>query len=167
MNIMGRAQHTIFITSLQARVKFGVVTYKNVYEELLKQTYIEHHSIQKWEDKFFEMIDWDKVWVSTNNPVTKEDVKTTIWEQIHLNDYCTYSYNKWHNKQEVCPLCLQIPRTRFHLTLDCKITQNLWTDLEHHLQRLYSPSSFRKREGIWGTHADARRHFKKLAYISS
>ena len=149
MNIMGRAQHTIFITSLQARVAFGVVTYKNVYEELLRQTYIEHHSIQKWEDKFFENIDWDKVWVSTNNPVTSEDVKTTIWEQIHLNDYCTYSYNKWHNKQEICPLCLQLPQTRFHLTLDCKITHNLWTDLEPHLQRLtHHPVS--EKEKIFG-----------------
>ena len=136
MDIAGKSQHTIFITSLQARVSFGVVTHKILYEELLRHTYLQHHSIEKWEDKFACEINWEKVWESTNNPVTSEDVKTTIWEQIHLNDYCTYNYNKWHNKQELCPLCLELPQTKFHLTLDCKTTQNLWAELEPHLMRL-------------------------------
>ena len=136
-DIVGKVQHTIFLTSLQARCSFGVVTYKNVYEEFLAKNYVEHHSLEKWENKFSDYIDWEKVWVSTNNPVTTEKVKTSIWEQIHLNDYCTYNYNKWHKKQELCPLCLEMPQSKFHLTLNCKVSQNLWKDLEPHLLRLH------------------------------
>ena len=149
MHIMGRAQHTVYITSVQARLSFGAVTYKNVYEELLGRNYLEHHSVEKWEIKFSETIDWEKVWISTNNPPTTEDVKTTIWEQIHLNDYCTYNYNKWHNKQDLCPLCPQVPQTKFHLTLDCLVTQNLWKGLEPHLTRL-SHTPVLDQEKIFG-----------------
>ena len=136
MHIIRRSQHTVFITSVQARFSFGAVTYKNIYEELLSRNYLEHHSVEKWEIKFSDTIDWEKVWISTNNPTTTKEVKTTIWEQIHLNDYCTYNYNKWHHKQDPCPLCLHIPQTKFHLTLDCPVTQNLWKGLEPHLTRL-------------------------------
>ena len=137
MDIAGKSQHTIFITSQQARISFGVITHKILYEELLRHTYLQHHSVEKWENKFDCEINWEKVWESINNPVTSEEVKTTIWEQVHLNDYCTYNYNKWHNKQELCPLCLELPQTKFHLTLDCKITQNLWAEIEPHLTRLF------------------------------
>ena len=149
MHISGRAQNTIFITSQQACISFGTVTFKNVYEELLSKQNIEHHSVSKWENKFSENIDWDKVWATTNNPVTTEVVKTTVWEQIHLNDYCTYSYNKWHKSQDPCPLCLKIPEGRFHLTLECTVTQNLWNDLEPHLRRL-SPTGISEKEMVFG-----------------
>ena len=149
MYISGKAQHTIFLTSQQACISFGAVTFKNVYEELLRRNYVEHHSIEKWETKFSSNIEWDKVWATINNPVTTEAVKTTIWEQIHLNDYCTYSYNKWHKKQDLCPLCLQLPGSRFHLTIECIVTQNLWHDLEPHLRRL-SHSYISEQEMVFG-----------------
>ena len=139
-NVYGRAENTIFVSSLNARVAFGVVTQKNVYEELLRIQYVEHHSVQKWEANFNYEVDWEKVWISLNNPVTTERVKTTIWEQIHLNDYCTYSYNKWHNVQDPCPLCLSVPISKFHLTLNCEFTKKMWDDLEPRLiQILNSP----------------------------
>ena len=136
MQVMGKSQNTIFITSAQALISFGAVTYKNVYEELLGRNYIDHHSIDKWEAKFSRNLNWNKMWESTNSPITPEGVKTTIWEQIHLNDYCAYNYNKWHNKHDPCPLCLEIPQTKFHLTLECLVSRNLWSDLEPHLRRL-------------------------------
>jgi len=53
-----------------------------------------------------------------------------------LNDYCTYSYNKWHKSQDCCPLCLSVPATKFHLTLECYATKKLWDDLEPHLLKI-------------------------------
>ena len=103
-DIAGKAENTIFLSALQAKVSFGAVTYKSVYEELLRKNYIQHHSEAKWEEKFSCILDWSKIWETVNNPVTTEEVKTTVWEQIHLNDYCTYSYNKWQNKKMSAPL---------------------------------------------------------------
>ena len=67
MYITGKAQHTIFLTSRQAFISFGTVTFKNVYEELLRQNYVEHDSTDKWENKFSFNIEWDKVWATINN----------------------------------------------------------------------------------------------------
>ena len=83
-------------------------------------------------------IDWEQVWISLNNPITSENVKSTIWEQIHLNYYTTYSYNKWHNNQDPCPFCSDIPDSIFHLILDCRLVKNLWRDLEPNLMKLSS-----------------------------
>ena len=116
-------------------------------------TYIEHHSLKKWETYFAYKIDWEKIWVAVNNPVTPEKVVSTIWEQIHLNDYCTYLYNKWHNNQNKCPLCTHIPSTKFHLTLECQVTSSLWQQLEPYLLYLTSSpvSDFEKVFGLIGT----------------
>ena len=153
-DIAGKAENTIFLSALQAKVSFGVVTYKSVYEELLRKNYVQHHSEAKWEEKFSNtFIDWAKIWESVNNPVTTEQVKSTIWEQIHINDYCTYSYNKWHNKQDACPLCSQLPTSKFHLTLECRMVTSLWEQLEPYLLYL-SPtpvSDFEKIFGMMGT----------------
>ena len=136
-DVAGKALNTIFITELQALVSFSAVTCKDIYGELIRRNYSEHHSVQKWEDRFAGTdIDWDKVWISVCNPVSTENTKSVIWEQIHLNDYCTYSYNKWHNAQDLCPLCLTVP-TKFHLTLECKVTNRLWQELEPHLRMIY------------------------------
>ena len=152
-DITGKAENTIFLWELRAKVSFGVVTHKNVYEELLRKNYVEHNSIAKWEQKFAYNFEWDKIWHSLNNPVTTEHTKTTIWEQIHLNDYCTYSYNKWHNKQDTCPLCTILPSSKFHLTLECPIVSSLWDQLEPYLQYLTSTpvSDYEKVFGLIGT----------------
>ena len=133
---IGKALNTIFITELQSLLSFSAVTCKDLYGELIRKNYIEHHSLQKWEDRFPDTdIDWDKVWTSVCNPVSTENTKSLIWEQIHLNDYCTYSYNKWHKAQDLCPLCLNVP-TKFHLTLECEVTNLLWEELEPHLKMI-------------------------------
>ena len=131
---MGKTQNTIFISEMQSRVTLQVVSCKDVYGELLQLTYRDHHSMTKWEDKFPDyLFQWPKIWASVNNPITTEVVKTLIWEQIHLNNHCTYSYNKWHNQQDKCPLCLTIPSSIYHLTLECAVTNSLWDELEPHL----------------------------------
>ena len=148
-DIHGKSQNTIFLSDIQATVSFGVVTHKNVYEELLRKNYVDHHSEEKWEHKFQSQLNWSKIWESLNNPVTTEKVKTTIWEQIHLNDYCTYSYNKWHKTNDPCPLCALVPLTKFHLTLDCPVTVSLWQQLEPYLLNL-SPCRVTDYEKVFG-----------------
>ena len=135
-DIHGKGQNTIFLKKAQARIAIRFVTHRDLYNELLSQEYSDHHSIDKWEQKLSMEVDWEQVWNSLNNPITTEIVKTTIWEQIHLNYYCTYSYNKWHNKQDPCPFCSAIPDSRFHLLLDCRLVKNLWRDLEPNLLKL-------------------------------
>ena len=137
-DIHGKSQNTIVLTSAQARVAFRFVTHKNLYNEFLQQGYSDHHSLDKWEQKLSMDIDWEQVWISLNNPITSENVKSTIWEQIHLNYYTTYSYNKWHNNQDPCPFCSDIPDSIFHLILDCRLVKNLWRDLEPNLMKLSS-----------------------------
>ena len=136
-DLIGKGHNTIFFRKLQAKVTFRNATCKEIYEELISKNYKIHHSEDKWEDKFPEYnIEWSEVWKSVNNPVASEDSKTVVWEQIHLNDYCTYSYNKWHKSQDCCPLCLSVPATKFHLTLECYATKKLWDDLEPHLLKI-------------------------------
>ena len=100
-DIVGKCANTIFITEYQALISLSVVTCKDLYGELIRKNYSEHHSAQKWEEKFVDTeIDWSKVWTSVCNPVSTENTKSIIWEQIHLNDYCTYSYNSYFYLQK-------------------------------------------------------------------
>ena len=135
-DIYGKSQNTIILSGAEARLALRFVTHKDLYNDLLRQGYSEHHSQEKWEQKLSTEINWEQVWVSLNNPITSENVKSAIWEQIHLNYYCTYSYNKWHKKQDPCPFCSDVPDTRYHLILDCRLVKNLWRDLEPNLMKL-------------------------------
>ena len=138
-DLIGKIQNTIFITKLQAQLTFRNATCKDIYGELIGKNYKEHHLEEKWENKFPEYtLDWPKIWKSVNNSVASEDSRTVVWEQIHLYDYCTYSYNKWKKAQEKCPFCLNIPSSKFHLTLECDIVNKLWEDLEPHLMRIHN-----------------------------
>ena len=74
-------------------------------------------------------IDWDQVWKNLHNPIALEETKSIIWEQIHLNAYNTFSYNKWRNTQKICPICLVIPESEYHMIFNCQATKELWHDL--------------------------------------
>ena len=131
-------------------IPFKQVTQYQVYCELIRSTYIDHHSKHKWENRFPNCdISWDDVWLFVNNPLSREDTKTAIWEQLHLNDYTTYSYNKWHKAQQVCPLCLQLPNNKFHITLECPVTISLWHELTHHLLKIH-PEPISEEEMVFG-----------------
>ena len=153
-NLIGKSQNTMYNTQSQNDIPFKNVTHKDIYCELIRLNYKEHHSKKKWEEKFINTdIIWPTVWVSVNNPISTEDTKTIIWEQIHLNDYNTYSYNKWHKTQQECPLCLQIPQSKFHLTLECHISTKLWEDLEFHLRQIH-PAPITNTEKVFGLHGN-------------
>ena len=150
INAQGRTQHTMYNSESQKSIPFNQVTHKEVYYELIRRKYKTHHSQEKWEQRLNNTsITWSHVWQSINNPLSTEKTKTIIWEQIHLNDYNTYSYNKWHNSQQPCPLCLQIPKDKFHITLDCNLVSVLWNDLSHHLQKIH-PAPVSKHEKVFG-----------------
>ena len=50
-DIHGKSHDAIFLKRGQARGAFQFVTHKDLYNELLREEYSEHHSIDKWELK--------------------------------------------------------------------------------------------------------------------
>ena len=104
-----RNQNLIYITNLHKYIKLNQVTHREIYEELISLKYQEHHSKNKWEDRFpNDDLQWPKIWNSMNNHITTESTKTIIWRQIHLNEYTTFNYNKWHKQDQKCPFCIEI-----------------------------------------------------------
>ena len=149
-DLENRSENVIFHTAQQKFITFQESTHKIVYQELITLDYKEHHSKVKWEERFPNTeINWRKVWTSLNNPITTESTKTTVWEQIHLNDYTTYSYNKWHTDQQKCPFCTEIPDSKFHITIECPTLTLIWTELEQHLQNIH-PAQVTNMERVFG-----------------
>ena len=137
------------LSTTKGNVKFEGLTQKRLYSELIKLNYRDHHSSAKWVEKLQTPVDWDKVWQTVHNRLTTKDTKSTIWEQIHLNTYTTYSYNKWHNREDTCPLCLQCVEDKFHILLSCPITVSLWSQLSP-LLYLISPAPVTELEMVFG-----------------
>ena len=67
----------------------------------------------------------------------------------NLNFYTTYSYNKWYNTLQPCPLCNQIPDSIFHILFDCKFTKALWKRL-HRVLLLIIPIKLTNKEKALG-----------------
>jgi len=149
-DIQNRSDNQIYHTTSKTFIKFEEFSHKMVYQELIRLRYREHHSKSKWEQRFpSNTIDWNKIWPTLLNPVTTEDNKTITWEQIHLNEYTTYSYNKWHNAQQECPFCNQIPTNQFHITIECTALKILWLELENHLLHIH-PTAITDFEKVFG-----------------
>ena len=51
-DLIGKSQNTMFITESQKHTPFNQVTHKDIYDELIRIDYKEHHSKKKWELKF-------------------------------------------------------------------------------------------------------------------
>ena len=127
----------IMTTTNHGKKKFQDMTEKIIYEELLLQNYRDHHHTAKWVQLFNTPINWKNVWHSVHNPLSTEDTKSLIWEQIHLNMYTTSSYNKGHKSNEKCPLCTQIPQSEFYNILECQTVKNMWKLIEPHLVKIH------------------------------
>ena len=141
-------QHYL-LNTVDGNFNFVNVTQKLVYEQLLKLNYRDHHSSAKWVEKLNAPVEWDKVWSSVHNPLATEETTSFVWEQIHLNMYTTYSYNKWHKTDLPCPLCTHIIDDEFHLIFDCPVVASLWKEIEPLLLRI-DPSPVTEREKIFG-----------------
>ena len=140
------------------------VTQKIIYSELLHEQSTDHPYKTKWAlERGLYLIDWDQVWDSIHVQFCTEEVKSTIWEQIHLNFYTTYSYNKWHNTMQPCPLCRKIPDDIFHIILDCKFTKVMWKRVEKVLYQIIPqlPTLHEKAFGL------QPRNMKKISYHPS
>ena len=137
-DVDNRSNNTFYDTIEDKHIALNMITHKFVYDRLIKLTYKEHHHRKKWEEHFGCEINWDNVWAAVHNPVSTEDTKTVVWEQIHLNNYTTYSYNKWHQTEQPvpCPFCLHIPLERHHIPISCTVIAQVWQDLEVHLKAI-------------------------------
>ena len=91
----------------------------------------------------------DEVWETVHNILSTNRTKTIIWQQIHLNFYTQYSYNKWHKKQDMCPLCQKTPENIYHIVLHCEFTNKLWEEIEPLLKQLH-PTTVTEEEKAFG-----------------
>ena len=145
-----RNDHTLFLTEQNKFISFNNIFHKDLYEEFIRIGYVDHHSKRKWESRFpTPPLQWKNIWESLNSPIVSEDSKSIIWDQIHLNEYTTFSYNKWHSCSQPCPFCLQIPASEFHITLECPVVISLWTQIEPRLQNI-EPSPVTEQEKVLG-----------------
>ena len=94
-------------------------------------------------------MEWDKVWETVHNRLATETTKSIIWEQLHLNMHTTYSYYKWHNRDDTCLLCLGNIEDKFHILLECPLTISLWKQLSPLLQ-LIQPDPVTEQEMVFG-----------------
>ena len=117
---------------------FQKVTQKILYEQLLKcNVYRVHHSEVKWVTRLDMPLDWEKLWTTVHSPIASNSLKTSIWSQLHLNDYTTATYNRMFADNDLCPLCNTPCVDRFHIILDCPTVQTLWSDIEPFLTGIY------------------------------
>ena len=118
----------------------------------------------KWIEVYKELAvtNWDRVWDSIHQGFFSEMVKSTIWEQIHLNFYTTYSYNIWHKKLVPCTLCKQIPDDIFHIIMDCTFTKCMWKRIEKTLIKI-TPKRVTKHEMVFGLQPRNKKSKKQKA----
>ena len=119
-------------------IKLQCVTHKLLYEDTISKLPGFHHSQLKWRDTLNTLIVWDDVWYTVHNYLNTHKTTSLIWQQIHLNFYTQYSYNKWHHVSNPCPLCGEIPLNIYHIILHGKTVTQVWTDIEPLLIRLNS-----------------------------
>jgi len=81
-------------------IKLSQVTQKILYEDTLLKVERDHHSQAKWVQKFNNSIIWKHVWRAVHNTLPNNETKNVIWQQIHLNFYTQYSYNRWHKNRK-------------------------------------------------------------------
>ena len=116
------------------------ITQKDLYEDAILKMSTDHTYQSKWVGKLQIVILWEEVWSSVQNFLLSNKTRTIIWEQLHLNFYTQYSYNKWHGKQDTCPLCNKIPESIYHIILHCDFVNNIWIQMEPILTQLHSKS---------------------------
>ena len=126
------------IRGVEEEVEFQHITQKFIYGELIHQQSRDHIYQTKWitDRDEIRLVNWDKTWESIHQQFFSEKIKSTVWEQIHLNFYTTHNYNKWHNTLQPCPLCNKIPEDIYHIILDCNFTNKMWRRLEKTLMQI-------------------------------
>ena len=137
------------VTLKGEEIKLTQLTQKLLYEETLLKTERDHHSQVKWVLKLNTSIVWEEVWKTVHDKWSTNKTISLIWQQIHLNFYTQYSYNKWHKKQDKCPLCQRTPEDIYHVFLHCEFTNKLWQEIEPILKELH-PTVVTEEEKAFG-----------------
>ena len=119
-------------------VKMRVITQKDLYEDAILMKSRDHLYQTKWATKLNTLILWEEVWTSVHNFLLSNKTRTAIWEQLHLNFYTQYSYNKWHKNENNCILCKKIPENIYHIILHCDFANTIWTNMEPTLKKLHN-----------------------------
>ena len=132
-------EDTVFLGNTEV-VKMANITQKQLYEDAILFRSGNHSYMEKWAGELNILVLWDVVWDSVHHFPMTNKTKTAIWEQIHLNFYTQYSYNKWNDVKEMCPLCMKEPKSIFHIILHCDFTNNVWTQLQPTLLKLSTKS---------------------------
>ena len=130
-------------------IKLHLVTHHHLYQDKISRITGFHHSQIKWRDALQILIVWDDVWYTVHNYLSTHKTTSIIWQQIHLNFYTQYLYNKWHKVSQACPLCGQIPQNRFHIILHCEIVTKTWKTIEPILLQLH-PTQVSDAEKAFG-----------------
>ena len=131
-------EHMIFLGNTEVK-KMSQITQKDLYEDAILFRSRDHTYQGKWVEKLSTvLIVWEEVWDSVHNLLSLNETRTAIWEQIHLNFYTQYSYNKWHSTSDPCPLCGEKPKSIFHIILHCNLVNTIWDQLLPVLSKLSS-----------------------------
>ena len=129
-----------FLTSdgLETR-EISTIEEKDVYISLIKQNVSEI----KWGEYFStELLVFKDIWLALLNNIVTEKTRSCIWEQIHLNFFTTYWFNKISDDEKVFSLCKIKPNSMRHLMLDCALVKKLWHDVKEKI-RHYVPEDNR------------------------
>ena len=76
-------------------VKMSMISQKDLYEDAILKTTADHVYQVKWVEKLQIVIVWDEIWNTVHHFVLSNRTETIIWEQLPLNFYTQYSYNKY------------------------------------------------------------------------
>ena len=108
---------------------------KDIYISLIKQNFYRLHVSEiKWGEYFStEFLDFKEIWLALQNNIVNEKTRSCIWEQIHLNFFTTYWFNKISKEENICPLCKVVPKSMKHIILECNLVKKLWKEIEEKL----------------------------------
>ena len=100
---------------------FSTVTQKLLYATLLKLKpyYKTSPYVTKWDEELQMELNWKEIWKTIHCKTLFESTKSSIWEQLHLNFFTQYNFNKWHTTDSPCSFCRKLPRNSFHIILIC------------------------------------------------
>ena len=131
--------------------KMSTIEEKDLYISLIKQKFYRLHVSEiKWGEYFStELLVFKEIWLALQNNIVTEKTRSCIWEQIHLNFFTTYWFNKIGDDEKVCPLCKIKPNSMRHLMLDCDLVKKLWHDIKEKI-RLIIPEDVTQQEMVFG-----------------
>ena len=103
------------------------LTFKEIYLILL----CKKNEAREWEAKWQNTlrrndINWEKIWSNLHNTIHNPIVKSSNWELIHLNYWCSYK------AREACKLCREVELDPSHIGTECKVLTEIIKSFQLH-----------------------------------